>query len=547
MIDCCPATMLPVTDNHFIQVAPAAGAILTSVFGTNFDFWQCVPGASDWFALGEKSSSAHEEQIATALAQLTDCRPGAADSSVVVEQQEDGRLLVALALNSTGEYRLAATAMLEDSPSGLTRKLAALFLRDFRLQRELDQLHEDLDVCASQIGTDYEELALLRRLAEYLDMSEVSSGTWHVARMVLPLLANVIQAESLVFVTACQESKDNKEKSEAGVDRPLIWVGPVRMNDEACRNFIDKYRSAIQGQPLVNNHVETDSGTHEFPGVRKFVIVPVARGERLFGWLVAINHAHQNDPAGTSPLWELSQFEFGTVEAGVLSSVACMLATHAHNVELFREREHLLIGIVRAMVSAIDAKDTYTCGHSERVALVSRYLGGKLGLAEEDCKNLYLAGLLHDLGKLAVPDAVLGKPGRLGDEELAQIRPHPETGWAILQDLDQLQHLVPAVLHHHEQYDGSGYPDGLAGEAIPLSARILAVADAYDAMVSNRPYRHGMPHENVETIFRDGAGKQWDPRVIEAFFRNMPEILDLWNSHRPQMPRRRPRPTRGTQ
>jgi HD-GYP domain-containing protein (c-di-GMP phosphodiesterase class II) len=216
-----------------------------------------------------------------------------------------------------------------------------------------------------------------------------------------------------------------------------------------------------------------------------------------------------------------------------------MLATHAHNVELFRDREALLVGIVRAMVSAIDAKDPYTCGHSERVALVAQYLGEQLGLAKKECEHLYLTGLLHDLGKLGVPDAVLSKPGRLSSEEMDQIRKHPEGGWAILQDLDQLQHLVPGILCHHERYDGTGYPDGLAGEVIPLAARILAVADAYDAMVSDRPYRAGMPHEKVEKVLRRGSGTQWDPKVIEAFLRNLPEIQALWSTHQPQTPRRR--------
>jgi HD-GYP domain-containing protein (c-di-GMP phosphodiesterase class II) len=160
-------------------------------------------------------------------------------------------------------------------------------------------------------------------------------------------------------------------------------------------------------------------------------------------------------------------------------------------------------------------------------------------LAEEDCERLYLAGLLHDLGKLGVPDVVLKKPGRLSDEEMDQIRPHPERGWAILQDLDQLQNLVPEILHHHERYDGTGYPDGLAGDAIPLMAQVLAVADAYDAMVSNRPYREGMLHKKAESILREGSGSQWNPKVIDTFFRNVSEIRTLWSTHRPQAPRRR--------
>jgi len=429
-------------------------------------------------------------------------------------------------------------AAIEDSPAALEEKVGRLLAENSRLRAELQQCRDDLDVCAAQIGNDYEELALLRTLSECLDCSELGQGTWHVARSVLPLLASVVQAESLVLVTAQQEGA---EPDRACADGSAIWVGPVRFDDATCRRFIEMHGREATGQPLIRNHFEDSPDASEFPGVRKFLMVAVAKGPRTLGWLVAINHLHQHRDRSENPLWELSHFEFGSVEAGLLSAVASMLATHAHNVELFREREALLIGIVRAMVSAIDAKDPYTCGHSERVALVARFLGMRLGLAEQDCERLYLAGLLHDLGKLGVPDVILRKPGPLTDEEATQLQVHPERGWAILQDLDQLQHLVPGVLCHHERYDGAGYPDGLAGQAIPWIARVLAVADSYDAMVSDRPYRRGMPHEKVEVILREGAGTQWDPGIIKVLLENVAEIKAIWSAHRSQTPRVRRR------
>jgi HD-GYP domain-containing protein (c-di-GMP phosphodiesterase class II) len=173
------------------------------------------------------------------------------------------------------------------------------------------------------------------------------------------------------------------------------------------------------------------------------------------------------------------------------------------------------------------------------VALVAKHLGKVLRLDGTECERLYLAGLLHDLGKLGVPDAVLRKSTSLTEDEMAQIRPHPERGWAILQDLDALNYLTPGVLHHHERYDGHGYPDGLAGSAIPLPARILAVADSYDAMASDRPYRKGMPLGQVEQILRAGAGAQWDPEVVAACIRTLPEIQALWEGYRPQATRMR--------
>jgi HD-GYP domain-containing protein (c-di-GMP phosphodiesterase class II) len=138
-----------------------------------------------------------------------------------------------------------------------------------------------------------------------------------------------------------------------------------------------------------------------------------------------------------------------------------------------------------------------------------------------------MAGLLHDIGKIGVPDYVLGKPDRLTDEEFAQIKRHPEIGCAILKHLKQLHFVLPGVLHHHESFDGRGYPHGLAGDSIPLLGRIIAVADAYDAMTSDRPYRSGMPTEKAEAILRSGAGKQWDPRMIEAFFQEIDEAHQI--------------------
>jgi HD-GYP domain-containing protein (c-di-GMP phosphodiesterase class II) len=217
----------------------------------------------------------------------------------------------------------------------------------------------------------------------------------------------------------------------------------------------------------------------------------------------------------------------------VISSTASILAINAQNLELFRQREEVFLGAVRSLACAIDAKDPYTCGHSERVALFARRIGEELGLGEDTCRRLFLSGLLHDVGKIAIRGTTLRKAGPLTEEEFAEIKKHPERGWEILYDLDRLNHVLHGVLHHHEHYDGSGYPDGLAGEAIPIAARILAAADAYDAMTSDRPYRAGMPQKKVEAILRKGAGAQWDPQVIEALFRAMSDVIQIRKMYQP--------------
>jgi HD-GYP domain-containing protein (c-di-GMP phosphodiesterase class II) len=255
--------------------------------------------------------------------------------------------------------------------------------------------------------------------------------------------------------------------------------------------------------------------------------------------LLALNRVL--DQAGKLPhgSHRLSHDEFGTVEAGSVSSVASILATHARNIELFQEKEQLLLDAIRSLVYAIEAKDPYTCGHSERVALFARRLARELGFDEEGCQRVYLSGLLHDLGKIGISGSILRKQGQPTEEEFAEVTRHPEQAWAMLHELHHLQPMLPGVLHHHESFDGTGYPDGLSGEEIPLDARVMAVADAYDAMTSDRPYRKGMPQEKVEAILRAGCGTHWDPRVVEAFLAAMPDMLRIRQSYRPRPQRRR--------
>ena len=173
------------------------------------------------------------------------------------------------------------------------------------------------------------------------------------------------------------------------------------------------------------------------------------------------------------------------------------LAAQLHNVRLLRQKEELFTDVIRALVNAVEARDPYTCGHSERVASFARCLALVSGQPAGAHERVYLTGLLHDVGKIAIPDGVLQKPGKLNDEERAIIETHTDAGWRILHELDALRDVLPGVLYHHEHYDGNGYPDGLVGENIPIDGRILAVCDAFDAMTSDRPYRNGMPVEKA--------------------------------------------------
>ena len=180
-----------------------------------------------------------------------------------------------------------------------------------------------------------------------------------------------------------------------------------------------------------------------------------------------------------------------------------------------RENQSLSLHVVQTLAEAIDAKDNYTSGHSGRVAKYSREIARRAGYSQKQQDDIFVMGLLHDVGKIGVPDAVINKPGKLTDEEFAQIKTHPVMGARILAKVEEMPGLATGARWHHERYDGRGYPDGLSGEDIPEEARIIAVADAYDAMTSNRSYRSGMEQAAVREQVATGRGTQFDPRFVD--------------------------------
>jgi response regulator RpfG family c-di-GMP phosphodiesterase len=187
--------------------------------------------------------------------------------------------------------------------------------------------------------------------------------------------------------------------------------------------------------------------------------------------------------------------------------------------EQARQIEGLLVDALRSLATAIDTRDDYTGGHVERVARYAAATGRELGLAGEALRALWIGALLHDVGKIGVSDAILKKPGALTDEEYAEMKRHPGIGGKVMDSSSFLRPGLPAVLHHQEHWDGSGYPSGLRGEEISLQGRIVAVVDCYDAIVSTRPYRGASSREQALGEIRACSGTQFDPAVVDAFFR----------------------------
>lgn len=188
-----------------------------------------------------------------------------------------------------------------------------------------------------------------------------------------------------------------------------------------------------------------------------------------------------------------------------------------------RENEGLSLHVVQTLADAIDAKDTYTNGHSGRVANYSREIARRAGYSEKEQNDIYMMGLLHDVGKIGVPDAVINKPGKLTDEEFAAMKNHPVMGAKILGNIEERPELVTGARWHHERWDGRGYPDGIGGAEIPEQARIIAVADAYDAMTSNRSYRGAMEQSRVRAQIEGGRGTQFDERFADIMLQMIDE------------------------
>ena len=192
------------------------------------------------------------------------------------------------------------------------------------------------------------------------------------------------------------------------------------------------------------------------------------------------------------------------------------------------EQHTLCTSVVAALTAAIDAKDPYTSGHSERVSLLAAAMARALKLDEPTIETFRLAGLVHDVGKIGIPEAVLTKQGKLSPGEITLMQRHPEVGHKILKDIPLLSGALPGVLHHHERFDGLGYPHGLVGENIPLIARVLALCDTFDAMTSTRSYRPACPREKVFEEIRTCSGTQFDPAIAQTFLTlDFPELLPL--------------------
>lgn len=377
------------------------------------------------------------------------------------------------------------------------------------LQRQKSQKQEFV----KQVTKDFEELTWLRSVSQQIGDATFRQGIHELVSTQLPKLRQVIDAEFIGLVPI-------ELIADADAENPakVANSGSINLSTKRLVEFVERCELNSKGLTSVFNTQSSAAVFDGFPELRNCIFTRLEKNGKVYGFLLALNK--EVDFFCQSPeqflMIDPNGFQFGTFEAGLLASLGTILSSHAANSELFREQEQLVTGVIRAVINAIDAKDQYTCGHSDRVAEFSKAIARQMGLDAEECERIYLTGLLHDVGKIGVPDSILSKPDKLTDEEFEIIKKHPEIGYNILKHLKPLSYVLPGVMHHHEAVNGKGYPYGLVGEQIPLAGRIIAVADSYDAMTSDRPYRKGMPSEKAESILCKEAGSTWDELAVYA-------------------------------
>ena len=315
--------------------------------------------------------------------------------------------------------------------------------------------------------------------------------------------ASLVQATRLTgCAVACLIVKDDPDGSDSA--QGFVYLAgqdsPHRIPDLALGGHDDEILRS-QGLALVTSEASLPCLDFEPIAGRsdEFLAVGIRQQDDLHGLLAL----------GLPPeKWQME------LVVGAACQLADQLAVALAHVRLVNDLDRLSVGALQTLARTVDAKSAWTAGHSERVTRLSQALATELGLSAADQDRLYCGGLLHDIGKLGVSEETLDWPGKLDDEQWEEIKRHPTIGVEILEPLPVFRDILPIVHFHHERWDGTGYPTGIAGEDIPLLARVVAVADVYDALTSDRPYRAGMPHEKAIQIIDEGSGTHFDAEIV---------------------------------
>lgn len=381
-----------------------------------------------------------------------------------------------------------------------TRRIAA---KDFATRVEVQSgdefqaLAESFNTMTTQLNKQFNALEVIgkidRTILSSLDKSVVVTSALKMMQEFfaaeLVLLGRLITEQESTLQLAILERGD-----QIVPDTEYVTISP----DEYSSIFNNSEHSLLVDTQDVPRFLSPFANDR-----RRFLSLPLLTDRKFIGTVIMT--------------LDISTEEETREEIQQARQIADQLAVALSNVALVENLERLSIGTVEALARTVDAKSQWTAGHSERVAELSVKIGRAMGFDADNLDLLYRGGLLHDIGKIGVPITILDKPGKLDDDEFKSVRSHPEIGEKILQPIKVYKDILPIVVQHHERFDGKGYPEGLAGSEIDLNARVLAVADVYDALISKRPYRDGWVRDKVHGFLIEQSGKMFDPQVVDIF------------------------------
>jgi HD-GYP domain-containing protein (c-di-GMP phosphodiesterase class II) len=374
-------------------------------------------------------------------------------------------------------------------------------------QLRLQGMQEELNSLSGQLADTYEELSLIYQISGGMRVNRRASDFFKQACL------DVLEVMNVRGMGVALHDGALNHFDPVLYGSMSLPPGKVQRLAEELMPLLVERKSAI----LINDLRQGNALRWLSEHARQIIAVPLQRQDKILGCLFALDK---------------NTDDFDSVDSKLLNSIANESAIYLENAMLFEDVHDLMMGLIHSLTSAVDAKDAYTCGHSERVALLTRQLAREMRLPEQSVERFYMAGLLHDVGKIGVPERVLQKEGKLTDDEFALIKKHPEIGARILSDIKQIEDILPGVLHHHERWDGRGYPHNLAAKNIPLMGRVICLADSFDAMTSNRTYRKALPLEVAVAEIKRSAGTQFDPELAEIFINiGVDRFLRLLHDH----------------
>jgi len=368
------------------------------------------------------------------------------------------------------------------------QRIASMFQFAWNAQASSNTNQNTMDAVGQELADSYEEINLLYTITG--SMNSVN----HPKRFVELACNELLQTLPYEWIGVQLRIGDRLPR----IGSELVFAGSAPTN---ASDVVRSVTNDIEAAPIVSHG---DDSVANRLGLAT-IIEPIVSDGNVIGVLVAANK-QGNDSEASS------------VDIKLLSATASQLAIFLENALLYEDLSATFFGTLEALTASIDAKDKYTCGHSQRVALLTSQLAEKAGLNADQVDRFRIAGLVHDIGKIGVPEHVLTKKGGLTKDEFAEIQKHPEIGAKILKDIPQMEDILGGVLHHHEKYSGGGYPYGIAGNDIPLVARMISLADTFDAMSSSRTYRNAMNRNAVLDEMRRVVGSQFDPELAELFF-----------------------------